>query len=206
MENKTYLFASAHTDDAELACGAYMFSLASEGHDIHHIAFSSAPNEIGGGSGSMLEGEFKRANRILGVKRCSVLHYPIRRFHENRQEILQDLINIKVRIGAQVVVGPSRHDTHQDHQVLAQEIFRAFKHQTILGYELPWNNLQFCAQSYFRFGTHALRKKITAMQAYKSQEKRPYCDAWYLQSLARTRGLEVGDKYAEAFEVTRMII
>ena len=40
-----------------------------------------------------------------------------------------------------LVVLPNSTDVHQDHQVINREGIRAFKHSSILGYELVWNNL-----------------------------------------------------------------
>ena len=40
-----------------------------------------------------------------------------------------------------------------------------------------------------------------SIKKYKSQSKRPYSNEEFLRSLARTRGVQINTKYAEAFQV-----
>jgi hypothetical protein len=53
---------------------------------------------------------------------------------------------------------------------------------------------------------HHLDKKIEALKEYRSQSHRDYMSEDFISSLARTRGVQVGTKYAEAFEVIRFIV
>jgi len=49
-------------------------------------------------------------------------------------------------------------------------------------------------------------KKIEALNCYESQRCRAYFDDDFIQSLARTRGVQINASYAEAFEVIRWVI
>jgi hypothetical protein len=51
-----------------------------------------------------------------------------------------------------------------------------------------------------------IEKKINALSCYESQGKRDYMSSDFILSLARTRGVQIGTAYAEAFEVVRLII
>ena len=53
---------------------------------------------------------------------------------------------------------------------------------------------------------NTLKKKIEALKAYKSQEKRYYATENFIRSLAITRGVQIGADFAEAFEVIRWVI
>ena len=53
------------------------------------------------------------------------------------------VIKHKKNIKPDLVIMPSLNDIHQDHATIAQEGLRAFKGNTILGYEIIWNNLKF---------------------------------------------------------------
>jgi LmbE family N-acetylglucosaminyl deacetylase len=105
-----------------------------------------------------------------------------------------------------IVFLPSVNDTHQDHQTVAREGFRAFKRTTMLGYEVPWNNLDFRTSCFMKISDADLDAKIVALSKYESQKHRTYADAEFIRSLALTRGVQIGKRYAEAFEVVRWVI
>lgn len=101
---------------------------------------------------------------------------------------------------------PSPNDLHQDHQTVAMEGMRAFKQVSILGYELPWNNIKFNTQAFIKLEDRHIIRKIEALKAYKSQSFRDYLTEDFIWSLAKTRGVQIGSKYAETFEVIRWVI
>ena len=83
---------------------------------------------------------------------------------------------------------------------------RAFKQTSLLGYEVPWNNLTFNNQCFITLTQQQLDKKIYALDAYNSQKTRYYATEEYIKSLAKTRGVQINAGFAEAFEVIRWII
>jgi hypothetical protein len=83
---------------------------------------------------------------------------------------------------------------------------RAFKFKSIFSYELPWNNFSFHTSSFIHLDEKYIQIKVNALKEYQSQAHRPYSDEDFIRSLARTRGVQIGTKYAEAFEVVRWII
>jgi LmbE family N-acetylglucosaminyl deacetylase len=101
---------------------------------------------------------------------------------------------------------PNCNDIHQDHQTIYAEGLRAFKQTTILGYELPWNNLTFTTNTFIKLSEENVKTKIAALKEYKSQSSRTYLNDDFIHSLAKTRGVQIGSEYAEAFELIRWII
>jgi LmbE family N-acetylglucosaminyl deacetylase len=101
---------------------------------------------------------------------------------------------------------PSVNDTHQDHQTIAIEGFRAFKRTTMLGYEVPWNNLEFRTSCFVDISEDNMESKIRAISMYQSQQHRSYANPEYIRSLALTRGMQIGKPYAETFEVVRWVM
>jgi hypothetical protein len=71
---------------------------------------------------------------------------------------------------------------------------------------LIWNNLTFMTQCFVKLEERHIELKAEALQKYKSQAKRDYMSRDFIFSLARTRGVQIGCYYAEAFEVIRKII
>jgi hypothetical protein len=51
-----------------------------------------------------------------------------------------------------------------------------------------------------------LNKKLEALSYYKSQKERFFFEGNFIKSLAKTRGVQIGVNFAEAFEVIRWII
>jgi LmbE family N-acetylglucosaminyl deacetylase len=198
-----------HTDDGEFGCGGTIGRFVDEGKEVFYLAFSAAedslPPEL---PKDTLRWEVKEAVAVLGLPESNliVLSYPVREFVLHRQAILDDMIRLGSEIKPDIVLLPSPHDTHQDHQAVAQEGFRAFKKVTMLGYELPWNNLSFQTQAFVFLEERHLKKKIDALACYRSQMDRPYASEEFVRSLARTRGTQIGCRYAEVFEAIRWII
>ena len=124
----------------------------------------------------------------------------------NRQEILEQILSLRNRIQPNLVFVPSPNDIHQDHQVIASEGLRVFKKVSILGYELPWNNIVFETRSFVKIEERHLEKKFEALQCYKSQIHRSYLDKNFIRGLATTRGVQFENEFAEAFEVLRIIL
>jgi LmbE family N-acetylglucosaminyl deacetylase len=203
------LVLSPHTDDAELGCGGTMVRLLASGTELWVVAFSLAKESLPPGSApDRLRGEFLCATQALGVdpQRTIVHDYPVRRFSHQRQELLDELVELRGRLRPEVVFVTSSTDVHQDHQVLHNEALRTFKDNTLWGYELPWNSLRFTPQAFVTLEQQHLERKCAALQAYKSQLElqRPYFRKEFIESLARVRGMQVRAEYAEAFEVVRV--
>jgi LmbE family N-acetylglucosaminyl deacetylase len=130
----------------------------------------------------------------------------VRQFPSQRQQILEDLVALNSRLRPQVVFLPSPTDTHQDHSVIAAEGFRAFKRCSMLGYEVPWNNLDFRTSCFVEISEEDLRTKIDALSMYRSQAHRAYASEEFIRSLATVRGVQIGKRYAESFEVIRWVL
>lgn len=203
------LILAPHTDDAELGCGGTIARFLESGSEIYLAAFSTAEESLPSESRpGRLREEFLKATKVLGVPRKNVFvyDYPVRRLSDHRQEVLEELVRFRREIEPQVVFLPTGNDLHQDHQVLHEEGVRAFKHLTVWGYDLPWNQITFSAQAFVTLEHRHLRAKWRALQAYKSQFElgRPYFSWEFVEGLARVRGLQVKAEYAEAYEVVRI--
>ena len=209
LKFNTILALAPHTDDGEFGCGGTIAKLIDEGATVHYIAFSiceiSVPKEF---PPDILATEVKYATQTLNItpKNLMTHRYPVRNFHKYRQEILEQLVLARKRLNPDLVFLPSTDDVHQDHQVISQEGIRAFKYATILGYELPWNNLQFKNGALVLLQEKHIAQKIAALKQYKSQAHRSYAEEEFIKGLARVRGQQANSLYAEAFEVIRWII
>lgn len=206
---KRILVLAPHTDDGEFGCGGAINKFLTEGKDVYYAAFSTADKSVPAGfPRDILKKEVTRATAELGIPAGNLLVYDfsVRELPAFRQEILDILINLKKEIKPDLVMLPTLKDLHQDHHAVAMEGVRAYKDVTLLGYEAPWNNLVFRAGCFVTLSESNLRCKLRALACYASQAHRPYADSEFIRSLARTRGVQSGGLYAEAFETIRLFI
>jgi len=200
-----------HADDGEFGCGGTIAKLAAQPTkpEIFYYAFSlcedSIPDEF---PKDILGSELEAAAKELGIpaENVTMYKYPVRHFPQYRQEILENLVSIQKEIQPDLVIMPSSYDVHQDHNTIFQEGRRAFKKNTILGYEFMWNNFSFSTSCFVALEEEHIKKKISALQQYKSQGHRFYMNQQKIMGLANYRGLQIMEDYAEAFEVIRWLI
>lgn len=196
------LVLSPHTDDGELGAGGTISRLIEEGSRVHYVAFSAPHDE--------LRGECLRSLKRLGTEtngaHVSILKFERRKFHVNRQAILQWLYDFNEQNQPDLVLTPCRADVHQDHQTITGEVVRAFKRCSIFGYILRWNCVMIREDVTIQLEDRHVRSKIAALSQYDSQSSRVYFDPEYQRHEAYVRGLGFPSHYAEAFEMIRLVV
>ncbi len=202
--NLKVIVLAPHADDAELGCGGTIARMIEAGADVAIVAFSTPA----GAPRAVLESEAHVSRQVMKIKEenLHIWSYEVRTLAAHRQEILERLFQLNQQHKPDLVMLPSLKDLHQDHNTVAMEGLRAFKMCSILGYELPWNHMSFHTSAFVPLEDHHVENKIRSSMSYISQMGRQFFDEEFLRSLARTRGCQIGKKYAEAFEVIRWII
>lgn len=208
IDKNRFLILAPHTDDGELGVGGSISRFIEEGKEVHYVAFSLCRRSLEKGlAPDTLEKEVKAATKILGIPPANLhlFDYDVRNFYAFRQSILEDMVHIKKELKPEVVFIPCSSDLHQDHQVIHNEGLRAFKDVSVLGYELPWNNLNFQTSCFIKLKEKHIGEKVKALKEYKSQANRKYLNENFLKGLAIARGVQAGTEYAEAMEVLKVI-
>lgn len=205
ISNKTIFAIAPHVDDVELGAGATLHHLSNEkSNRVYYIGLSMPPlvNE------TVLMEEFNQSYKFLNLDSSRIIlrNYDPRNLFESRTEILQLFYDLNTEYKPDIVFIPNSKDIHQSHEVVYAEACRAFKFTTILGYELPWNNMEFNMDVFITVTEEDIRAKITAINAYKTQKNRIFFSNDIVGDLARVRGKQIGHKYAECFELIRMIL
>ncbi|WP_433783381.1 PIG-L deacetylase family protein [Actinomycetospora sp. CA-101289] len=203
------LVLAPHTDDAELGCGGTLARWTDEGADVFVAVFSTAEESLPPGARpGQLRDECHHALDELKVPVGNRFFHdhPVREFGYHRQEILEQLISLRAEVRPEVVLVPAGADLHQDHGVIHQESLRAFRHLTMLGYEMPWNHITFSAEGFVVLDREHLERKWRALTRYASQIElaRPYFSHDTIEAMARVRGLQMKAELAEAYEVIRL--
>ncbi|MFK7875700.1 MAG: PIG-L deacetylase family protein [Paracoccaceae bacterium] len=208
LNAKRILVLAPHTDDGELGAGGLIHKYAPSVEKVYYAAFSRCDESLPKGfePGTLVH-ECRDATALLGIppENVEVMDFTVRRFHERRQDVLDQMIRLRKAISPTLVLAPNSNDVHQDHQIIHQEAMRAFKTTTLLGYELPWNSRRFDFDLVVGLSEANLAAKTAAMGAYKSQAARPYSQSDMLRAIAAYHGIKGGLPLAEAFEVLRWI-
>ena len=197
VENKRILFLSPHLDDVEISCGGTIVKFIEEGAKVFVVVFSAAKADVK---------EYFKSMSELGVENPQLYNFQFRIFKTKRQEILDKLIKIRKEIRPDIVFLPATGDTHQDHEVISQEGFRAFKKSSILGYQQPWALREIKLQFFIPLEEKHIDKKIKALSFYKSQVSKFYTSADYIKNEAKYWGSQVELLYAEIFETIRWLL
>ncbi|MFL2944653.1 MAG: PIG-L deacetylase family protein [Candidatus Poseidoniales archaeon] len=195
---KKALILSPHTDDAELGCGGTIAKMVEEGWDVHIIYFSAVAERY-----PNLVEEAAESSRIMGVTH-EILDFYTRFFPRDRQDILQALYDHSKSIQYDVVFTPTTTDIHQDHGVVTEEAKRAFRNCTLLGYELPWNNLSVSLNCFIPLKERHIKKKLLALDCYDSQKHNPYFNEKFFRSVVKMRGIQLASDFAEGFETIKV--
>ena len=202
------LVLCAHTDD-EFGCAGTVLRLVEAGAEVRYLALSTCEASVPPGfPPNVLGAECRACTAALGIPPAHVElgPFPVRYFPRDRQAILERLVEVARTYAPDLVLLPASSDTHQDHAVVHQEGFRAFKHATLLGYELPQNLVTFQSSAFVALDERVLARKLAALAHYRSQGFRPYATEAFIRGLATVRGVQCRAPYAEAFELIRLII
>lgn len=208
-DKKRILVLAPHADDGEFGCGGSIARFIEAGDEIYYAAFSMAEESVPEGlPKDILYTELAASTKGLGIPQENVMKfkYPVRKLSYHRQEILENLVKLNNELKPDLVFTPSKNDVHQDHFTVTSESLRAFKFTSILGYELPWNNYQFETTCFIHLEERHVQRKLQSLQCYRSQIGKLYSSDEYIKGLALTRGIQVGGRYAEVFDVLRWII
>lgn len=203
------LILCPHTDDGELGCGGFISKCREQNLEVWYAAFSNAWQSLPAGlPKDTLLTEVRAATQVLGIDEDHLLlhDFPVRKFDEHRQDILETLVKLRAKLKPQLVLIPSLRDLHQDHGVIATEATRCFKTISILSYEMPWNNISFSSDCFVRLEDRHVQTKINALHCYKSQGHRTYLTEEAIRAQLLTRGIQLTGGYAECFEVVRWML
>jgi LmbE family N-acetylglucosaminyl deacetylase len=202
------LVLAPHTDD-EFGCAGTIARFIRAGANVRYVALSSCEASVPAHlPPDVLVHECNACTALLGIDESSVEVWdlPVRYFPEHRQSILERFVRIAREWKPDIVLLPSSFDTHQDHSTVYTEGFRAFKHATLLGYELPQNIISFSNSAFFELSEADIESKLRALSEYRSQAFRPYSTEEFIRGLACVRGAQINTRYAEAFEVVRLTV
>lgn len=211
LGKRNILAVGAHADDVEIGCGGTVAKHVKNGENVILLimAESSYTDYTGKVLRSIEEGttEEKNASKILGAKLIN-LGFKTKNIPYSSESI-EAINRIIDDYSIDTIYTHWYHDTHQDHKRTTQSVLSAGRYiSNILMYEPEYpagrSYLGFRNQYYVNI-TSTFDIKMGALKCHESQIKK-YGDAFMDAVKARAihRGYEIGNKYAECFEIIRL--
>lgn len=107
-----------------------------------------------------------------------------------------------------VVLAPGAHDNHQDHRGLAALVPTVFRDHLVLGYEILKAEADLAQPLVLvPLSPAGLEEKCRVLHAsYPSQASRAWFDDDAFRGLARVRGVQCGQRFAEGFHPGRLVL
>jgi LmbE family N-acetylglucosaminyl deacetylase len=199
-EIRSILCLGAHADDLEIGCGGTLLEILTrhQGIKVYWVVFSA--------TGSRAQEAANSAERFLclaGQKQVVVRDFRDTFFPASYGSIKEYFEEIKREVSPDLVFTHRREDLHQDHRLIAELTWCAYRDHVILEYEIPKYEGDLGAPNFFVPLEEAVcRQKIEAiMEGFVSQRDKHWFSADTYWALLRLRGLECNSptRFAEAF-------
>ena len=210
--NRNILAVGAHADDVEIGCGGTVARHVEKGDNVIILVMAESSYTYYDGTVMRtleeVEVEERSATKVLGAKLIN-LGFETKNVPYSSESI--EAINKVIDdYDIDTIYTHWYHDTHQDHSRTTQSVISAGRYvRNILVYEPEYpagrSYLGFWNQYYVDI-TSTFDIKMEALRCHESQMKK-YGDSFpeAVEARARHRGYEIGTRYAECFEVLRLL-
>ena len=201
----TVLALGAHCDDIEIGCGGTLLRLreANPAVEIRCVIFCSDAQR----------GAETRAciARLLGPATAERMRLLPHRdgYLPHAGPALKDAFEaLKQDPAPELIFTHWGRDLHQDHRVVSELTWNTFRDHLILEYEIPKYDGDLGAPNAFvALSDDDLKRKVDALlEAYASQRGKRWFDADPFRALARLRGVECQQRWAEAFYSRKLLL
>ena len=217
------LFVAAHPDDETLGAGGTILKHKKNGDKIYWLIVTNISESQGFSKKRVLSRQIEIENvaKIYDFDGIIKLDIPTMTLTDsNLIELIPKISQVFNQIKPETIYTMNRSDAHSDHRVIFHSIMactKSFRYpyiKKVLMYEclsetefapiLPENVFQ---PNYFIDISNYLEKKIKIMMLYKSEiSGHPFPRSKKnIEALATYRGAYAGVKYAEAFQLIKLI-
>ena len=193
----------AHPDDIELGAGAFIANVNGRAEVLCVTLSDNRKNP----SLQNLIKEHYNSMAVLGVPRSHIRlgQFETRKFPQDRQEILEYLYLLNKDFAPDIVLTHTKSDIHQDHNTTTEEVLRAFRGTTVLGFDVVRSSYGFFPHFLVDVTEEDVRKKIAALNEYKTYHDKYYFSQELLRSTLIRHGALAERPYAEGFDTLRIV-
>lgn len=201
------LCLGAHADDIEIGCGGTLLKLMNmhPGLRVHWVVFSADDTRAQEARASA-----QRFLQDAGVHTFTQHRFRDSYFPYEGEKIKDAFHTLANEISPDLVFTHRRDDAHQDHRVLAELTWCAFRNHAVLEYEVPKYEGDLGRPNLLvQLNDDDARRKVDhLMSAFPSQLGKPWYTEDTFRALMRLRGLEchATDRYAEGFYARKLVL
>ncbi len=201
------LCLGAHSDDIEIGCGGTILRLIQQYPNarFYWVVFSAC--------GVRKEEAQRGVDSFVGSRRLE--HALFQQFPDTRMPFVgSDVKNcfeeLQKEFSPDLIFTHHRRDAHQDHRLISELTWNAFRDHFILEYEIPKYDGDLGQPSVFvPLESDVYKNKIQhIMDAFPSQQSKRWFEESTFLALMRLRGMECNapSGYAEAFYCRKLVL
>lgn len=199
------LALGAHSDDIEIGAGGAILSWIASGAEVSvDWCALSAPGERAD------EARASAMEFLAGAKNADIHLGQFRDgyFPAERTAVKDWVEGLKRLEKPDVVLCHQRNDAHQDHRMVCELAWNTFRDHLILEYEIPkWDGDLGQPNIYVPLNDEVLARKIELLHKhFGTQRSKAWFDDETFRGLARLRGVECRERYAEAFFARKLLL
>lgn len=223
MKANKILVVAAHPDDEVLGAGGTILKHARKGDAVYLLILGDGVTSRGSSKAAIKkrQDQAKRTAKILGIKEVFLENLPDNKFDSvPLLGIVKRVEKTLQAIKPDIIYTHFSDDLNIDHRITCMAVLTACRPQPkffvkkVMAFEVlsstEWQEKKkkslFCP-TYYNDISEFIEEKIKVLEVYQD-ELRAYPHPRSKQGvkiLARYRGLEVGYKHAEAFEIIRIL-
>ena len=198
------LVIGAHPDDIEIGAGGTLLALAAgrPGLRARYVTLT-------GTASRQLEARAAARAFLPGADLSIEMHdLPEGRLPAAWAQVKDVLEQTARSFDADLILAPNAEDAHQDHRTIGEIVPTVFRDRLYLGYEIPkWDGDLGRPAVYVPLSADAAGRKVELLsKCYPSQQDRDWWDDEVFLGLARLRGMECRQPYAEAFHCRKAML
>jgi LmbE family N-acetylglucosaminyl deacetylase len=201
------LCLGAHSDDIEIGCGGTIFKLleAYRRVTVHWVVLGATLVRASEARKSAEEILRRAEAKVVVVRDFKNSFFPYM-----GGEIKEYFEQIKREFTPDLILTHYRNDLHQDHRVISELTWNAFRDQLILEYEIPkYDGDLGTPNAFVHLEESIVQKKLDLiLNNFQSQRDRQWFDQDTFLAILRLRGMESNSpsRYAEAFYCRKILL
>ena len=201
------LCLGAHADDIEIGCGGTILKIIEQypKAQFYWVVFSAEGQRANEAKTSAETFLSNITSRIINVQAFQDSYFPF-----IGATIKDHFTILKNKFDPDIIFTHLTKDAHQDHRLIGELTWNAFRNHMILEYEIAKYDADLGRPNlYVHLSENLVQKKISNIcEVFKSQFDKEWFGEESFRSLMRIRGLESNSssKYSEAFVCRKVVV